>query len=100
MFGWWWSLCARQRVAQVVVQLVFKVVTRVVVRGAKNVAKVVAVRKNMYARFGVAFGVRVGWSLCAGQRVVLIVIKVGVQRIWIEDTPGRPLEFAMLVARV
>ena len=92
MFGLWWSLCARQRVAQVVVQLVFKVVTRVVVRVAKNVAKVVAVRKNMYAQFGVALGVRVGWSLCAGQRVVLIVTKVVAKRIWIEHTPGAHLQ--------
>ena len=63
---------------------------------AKNVAKVVAVRnKNMHAQFGVALGVRAGWSLCAGQRVVLIVTKVVAKRIWIEHTPGRPLEFAM-----
>ena len=52
----------------------------------------------MHVQFGVALGVRVGWSLRAGQRVVLIVIKVVAKRIWIEDTPGRPLEFAMLVA--
>ena len=66
---------------------------------AKNVAKVIAVRKE-YActvQFGVALGVRVGWSLCAGQRVVLIVFKVVAKRIWIEDTPGRPLEFPMII---
>ena len=52
-------------------------------------------KKHMHAQFGVALGVRVGWSLCAGQRVVLIVTKVVAKRIWIEHTPGRPLEFAM-----
>ena len=44
------------------------------------IAKVVAVR-----------------ALCAGQRVVLIVIKVVAKRIWIEDTQGHPWEFAMII---
>ena len=51
----------------------------------------------MHVQFGVALGVRVGWSLFAGQRVFLIVIKVVAKRIWIEDTPGRPLEFPMII---
>ena len=55
LFALGWSLCAEQLVARVVAKVV-----------AKNVAKVVALRTNMYAQFGVALGVRVGWSLCTG----------------------------------